>query len=297
MEIKMKFYANLHLHSTHSDGAYTPYELAKKAKEEGYGAIAITDHDTATAYPELKEACEKFGLECIFGVEFSVRVPKEYHIVAFNFDPEYPPMKQYLKDMGARQTDNTKKCFDEAVENGNIKCITWDEVLEFNKNIIFLCNDHVYRAMMAKGLVKRENKYEWFCKNFLHQRAKYPPSHDFLPLEELVKLIKDAGGFAIVAHPHEQLDDIDYLISVGIEGLEVWHGDLTLEERERALEIAKEKGLFISGGSDHRGFLGGAYDAFTDEQSMKSSPFYVELGSLGTTREYFEEIKTHKIKR
>ena len=50
----MKIYANLHTHSTHSDGVYTPAELVKIAKDEGYGAIAITDHDTATAYPELK---------------------------------------------------------------------------------------------------------------------------------------------------------------------------------------------------------------------------------------------------
>ena len=57
----MKIYANLHTHSTHSDGVYTPAELVKIAKDEGYGAIAITDHDTATAYPELKAECDKLG--------------------------------------------------------------------------------------------------------------------------------------------------------------------------------------------------------------------------------------------
>ena len=55
----MEFYANLHMHSTHSDGTYTPRKLAELTKQEGYGAMAITDHDTATAFPELKAANPK----------------------------------------------------------------------------------------------------------------------------------------------------------------------------------------------------------------------------------------------
>ena len=111
----MKNYANLHSHTIHSDGVFTPTELVRVAKAEGYRALAVTDHDTATAYPELKAACEAEGLECIFGVEFSVMNPKDYHIVGFNFDPEYPPMKKYLEQMSLRETDNTRLCFEEAV--------------------------------------------------------------------------------------------------------------------------------------------------------------------------------------
>ena len=77
----MKIYANLHTHSNHSDGPYSPRKLAEVAKAEGYGALAITDHDTASAYPELKAACEELSLECIFGVEFSVMQPKDLMII------------------------------------------------------------------------------------------------------------------------------------------------------------------------------------------------------------------------
>ena len=66
----MKKYANLHSHSTHSDGVYTPEELARIAKDEGYTALAITDHDVATAYPELKAACDALGMESRLGCEF-----------------------------------------------------------------------------------------------------------------------------------------------------------------------------------------------------------------------------------
>ena len=64
----MEFYANLHTHSTHSDGQFTPSQLAQVAKEEGYRALALTDHDTVTGYGELKAECDKLGLECIFGI-------------------------------------------------------------------------------------------------------------------------------------------------------------------------------------------------------------------------------------
>ncbi len=293
----MELYANLHMHSTHSDGVYTPRELAEIAKDEGYSAIAITDHDTASAYPELKEACAELGLDCIFGVEFTVQKPKGYHIVGFNFDPEYPEMKKYLADMALRQTDNTQKCFDEAVGKGDIVGITWEDVLEFNKGIPWLCNDHIFRLLESKGLEQRENYYKWFVKNFQHQRGKYPPIIKPLPLGELVALIKAAGGFAVVAHPHDQLDDIDMLISEGVEGLEIWHSMLTPEERERGLKLAKEKGLFVSGGSDHEGLLGGHYSSFPDEESLKKSVFYIEPHSMGTTREFYEEIKAHKLNR
>ena len=286
------------MHSTHSDGVYSPRELAKIAKEEGYSAISITDHDTATAFPELKAACEEFGLECIFGVEFTSPEPVCCHITAFNFDPEYPPMKKYLADMAHRQTDNTKKCFDEAVENGGITGITWDEVLEFNKGVAWICNNHVFNLLMARGLEKKENYMNWFKKNFRDQRYKYPPVLNFLPTDKLIALIKEAGGIAVFAHPmNGGLNDLDELISYGIDGVEVWHANMTEDERKEAYKLAIEKGLFISGGSDHSGLLGGYYSSYPNEEELKKSDMYIPPHSVGTTKEYFDEIKNSKINR
>ena len=67
----MKLYANLHLHSTHSDGVYTPTELAQLCYEEGYKAAALTDHDAVSGNKEFMEACKALGLESLFGIEFS----------------------------------------------------------------------------------------------------------------------------------------------------------------------------------------------------------------------------------
>jgi hypothetical protein len=183
------------------------------------------------------------------------------------------------------------------VKNGGIAGITWDEVLEFNRGIAWLCNNHVFNAMLAKGLVKQENYMAWFIENFEVQRGYFPPSYDFKPLPELIELIKAAGGFAIVAHPHGFLDDIDDLIELGIVGLEVCHPDLTEDEQKRALAIALEKGLFIGGGSDHSGLCGGYYGSYPSEEELKKSCHYIPALSAGTSKEYFEELKTRKLIR
>lgn len=291
-------YANLHLHSTHSDGVYSPTELVKIAKEEGYHALAITDHDTGSGYPELKEACAKEGMECLFGVEFSVCEPAHFHIVGFSFDPEYPEMKDYLEKMALRQTDNTKKCFDAAVANGGISGISWNEVLEYNAGIPWLCNNHVFRAMKAKGLIEEKEYMAWFNKNFLHQRSLFPPCHSFLPLDKMVDLIRRAGGFAVCAHPTKnQLGLIDMLVGCGIEGIEVMHPSLDEELRAEARKLALERRLFISGGSDHSGLCGGYYSSFESEEALKSSSLYIEPLSAGTEECYFRELQNHRLAR
>jgi len=293
----MEMYANLHTHSTHSDGPYTPAEIVRVAKEEGYKAVAVTDHDSATGFSELKEACEKEGLEYIFGVEFCVTDPDDYHIVGFDFDPEYPPMKQYLADMGKRQTDNTMQCFNEAVALGNIKGITWEDVLEDNPGVQNFYNNHVFRSLLKRGLVKEGEYRAWFTQNFEFKRDKYPPKIDFKPLKEIVKLIKAAGGIALVAHPRGKLDDIDFFMECGIEGIEVFHPDLGKAEQERAHKIALEKNLYISGGSDHCGLCGGFYNSYPEGTDITKVRHYIEPLSAGTTEKYFWEIKNRKINR
>ena len=294
----LKPYANLHLHSTHSDGVYSPSELVRIAKAEGYKALAITDHDTGSAFPELKRACEEEGMECIFGAEFSVSYPEHFHIVGFDFDSEYPEMKEYLANMAKRQTDNTKQCFDEAVSLGNISGITWDEVLEYNAGIPWMCNNHVFRAMQSKGLIEENEYMAWFNKNFKYQRGKFPPSYDFLPLKDMVSLIKRAGGLAVCAHPNmHQLGLIDMLIDAGVEGLEVLHPSISAEEKALSLKLCLERGLFISGGSDHSGLCGGYYDSFDSEEELRASDIYVEPFTVGTSLEHYRELRERKTNR
>ena len=299
----MKYYANLHIHSTHSDGKYSPKKLAQILADEGYKAAAITDHDTATAYPEFKAECEKYGIETIFGVEFTAPCQslkrangrsENFHLTAYHFDPEYPEMKEYLRQMGARETDQTRILFERGLEEGLIKGITWQEVEEYNKGIIWLCNEHVFNAMKAKNLVTDVDYRDFFTSVYGARRHQVPPSYPFKQLDEIIRLVHNAGGIIFVAHPHNQLHHIDKLIEMGIDGLEVWHPDLTEDEKIQAEKIGLEKGIYISGGSDHSGLCGGEYETYPEPETC---PYYLEELSVGTTKEHFEEIRDRKIRR
>lgn len=299
----MRYYANLHTHSTHSDGKYTPATLARMALEEGFGAVAVTDHDTVTGYGELKAECDRLGLETVFGAEFSSPTTLyrhadgswgDFHIMGFHFDPEYPAMKEYLAGMSLREADQTRILVERGLKEGLLHDITWEEVLEFNAGITWLCNEHVFRLMEAKGQVTKADYPAFFRTVFGPRREEVPPCYPFKQEHEIIRLIHDAGGIALVAHPHNQLQYLDALVEMGLDGLEACHYMLTDEEREQALKLGLEKNLYISGGTDHEGYLGGGYESYP---SPEECPVYVPYCAIGTTKAFFDEIKNRQLNR
>lgn len=294
----MEMYANLHTHSTHSDGQYTPEELVQVAKAEGYQALAITDHDTATAYPHLKAACDAAGLECIFGVEFTARSPLLtrgfFHMTAYHFDPEHPAMKDYLWQLSENESYQTRALFRRGVEEGLLSGITWQEVLDYNGDITWLCNNHLFRAMKAKGLVTDKDYQPFFNTLFGPRRGEVKLPYEFMQADALIDLVHRAGGIIFVAHPHGQLPLLDDLLAMGLDGLEVWHPELSKTEQQEAYRLGWEKGLYISGGSDHSGLCGGMYATC---EKPEESRFFIPPLSVGTTRHHFDEIKNRRLMR
>ena len=291
----MKLYANLHSHSTHSDGVYTPKELVKVAKDEGYHAIALTDHDTATGYTELKKECDALGMETVFGCEFSSPFPElgtTYHIVGFNFDPDYLPMKEYLEKRGATETDQTRILTEKGLNEGLISGFTWDDVLKYNDGIAWLCNNHVFSFMKDAGLATDADYMKFFHTVFGKRRGEIPPLYEFMPGKDILKLVDSAGGFSVVAHPsgsYGKVGDIPELVSLGARGVEVWHSLLKRDERLELLNYASEMNLFVSGGSDHEGLCGGFYSTL---EHPEETPYWAPECTLGTTEEFFNEIKS-----
>ncbi len=292
----MKVYASLHAHSIHSDGVYTPAELAEVGKNEGYSALALTDHDTVTGNADMKRECEARGLECIFGVEFSTQSPKfdkQFHMTAFHFDPEHPEMKEYLWALSERETNQTRVLFRRGVDIGYIKGITWEEVLEYNKGISWLCNEHVFRAMKAKGLITDLEYPDFFKTCFGAHRNEVPFQMKFMDTEKLIPLVHRAGGIICLAHPKGQLHCVEYLKSLGLDGIEVWHSMLDAPMRREALSLARKYDLFVSGGADHEGLLGGEYGRY---EHPEETIFWFPPLTLGTTKFFFEEIRDAKKK-
>ena len=293
----MKMYANLHAHSTHSDGVYSPRELAKVAYDEGYRAFALTDHDTVTGNDEMIAACCELGIECIRGIEFSTefkRMGCNMHITAFGIDEDHPEMKGYLAKMSERESEQTRVLFERGISIGYIKGITWDEVLEYNRGISWLCNEHVFRAMKSKGLATDLDYYDFYETCYGKYRATVHSDIEFLDAEELIKLIHSAGGIAFAAHPgdiHGGLVAVEELVRLGLDGIEVWHAMLKGNERRLALALARKHDLYVSGGADHEGLLGGQYRRF---ERPEESEYYFPPLTLGTTKLFFEEIRDKK---
>ena len=197
-------------------------------------------------------------------------------------------MKEYLEKLSERETHQTRTLFKRGVEIGYIKGITWDEVLEYNERITWLCNEHIFRAMKAKGLITDLEYPEFFETCFGKHRHEVAPICEFMDVRDLIPLVHRAGGIAIVAHPHGQLYCLPKLIEYGLDGLEVWHSMLSIKERREALTLAKEHDLYVSGGCDHEGLLGGEYSRY---EHPEDTIFWLEPLSAGTTEFFFNEIK------
>ena len=216
----MKQYANLHLHSTYSDGVYSPSELVEIAKNEGYKALALTDHDTVTGCAELKKFCDREHLEFVFGTEFSSpfsELGMTYHLTAFNFSPEYPRMRDYLLQRSMSATNQTRVLFDRGVKDGFISGISWSEILEYNKGITWLCNEHVFRAMKAKGISTDKDYPDFFRNVYGAKRAQVENLYPFMQGADIIKLVHDAGGIVCVAHPampYGKLEHIPRLVEM-----------------------------------------------------------------------------------
>ena len=290
----MKLFASLHSHTTYSDGHYTPAELVRLAKDEGYGAIAITDHDTVDAWDEMRCECERVGLDYLYAAEFTApcsEIGKEFHIVGFNFDRNYAPMRDYIYQRAVSECYQTRNTLERALELGTIKNVSWEEVLSCNPGISWICNEQIFRTLKLKGMLT-EAEYWNFRDALRAGEERAEPLYAYLQAAEVIKLIHDAGGIAVIAHPHGQLQYMNMLLEMGIDGVEVWHQLLTRTEKLEALSLAERHGLYVSGGSDHQGILGGQYERHKDP---KATYYYAPECTLGTTKEFFDEIKNGKL--
>ena len=287
-------YANLHFHSTHSDGQFTPEELVKIAKEEGYKALALTDHDTATGNAEMAKLCEREGLEYIVGAEFYAEgLGFHFHIVGLDFDMEHPKMKEHLDYTSKMCIYRTKGLFEMGLARGTLKDITWEEVVENWPGVRFLCVDHVFLTMKKKGVIT-DAEYKTFHRNNFSQLIPFENIYKYRSIEQVIDIINSAGGIAILAHPcwksPNQFSVVPDLVKMGLKGIETWHRDHTDEEAAEAERLAKEYNLYESGGTDHGGLMGGQYKFYAN-LPVEENPFYVPSLKFGVSEENFRKIK------
>ncbi|MFZ5943620.1 MAG: PHP domain-containing protein [Bacillota bacterium] len=246
----MDKYADLHLHTTASDGEYSPAFVVRAAKTHGFTAISITDHDTLGGLQEAMKEGTEFQLEVIPGVEISALWEhKEVHILGYYVNPDNENLLQKLEEMrNSRQERIRKMVF--RLNELDYK-IEMDKVFKISGQGA-IGRPHIAKVLLEKGYVKTIK--EAFVKLLSPGCPAYIPRYKITP-QEAIRLILNAGGIPVLAHPGVNPDDaiIPFLKKEGLQGIEVWHPEHSTSIIEKYIRMAKEFDLLMTGGSDWHG--------------------------------------------
>lgn len=246
---------DFHSHTVHSDGTLTPADLVALAKKRGLKALALTDHDTTSGLDEALAAGESGGVEIIPGIEISVVYePGTMHILGYFIDHRSTRLQELLKgiqrDRADRNPQIIKKLRSLGVE------ITLEEVVKESGGGQ-VGRPHFAGALIKKGYAK--NIEDAFKKYLSKGAPAYVNKRRVLP-EEGIRMIREAGGLAVLAHPKllraeaGEFDGIlDGLVASGLEGLEVYSSCQNQEEAERFKAAAATRNILATGGSDFHG--------------------------------------------
>ena len=242
------FRADLHCHSTCSDGSFSPEELVDAALSIGLSALSITDHDTIDAYKVAIPYAQQKGLILGTGVELSCEYKKKSaHVLAYGFSLEDPGLLAYCSRLqGKRERRN--KAILERLRRLRI-IIEEEELLSDNPNVSTIGRPHIAALMVKKGYVS--SLQEAFRLYIGDQRCCFVAGEPF-PVKEAVSVIHNAGGKAFLAHPHLYSDRriVEDILSLGFDGLECYYGRSQHYKGGMWLKVAEEKGILVSGGSD-----------------------------------------------
>ena len=245
---------DLHVHTTFSDGTFTPQEVVRFAKEKGLFAISITDHDTTDGVKDAIEEGERLGLKVVSGVEISADFEIEMHILGLFIDIDNKFLQQKLKMLEKFRKERNPQIIKKLRQMGYNISMEEVEKLALGEMI---GRPHIAKVLVQKGYFSTTK--EVFEKLLGFGKPAYVKKEKLKP-QEAIEAIKKAGGLAILAHPHKYLyleegseNVFLELKEYGLDGIEVFHSDHNQIETSMLLEIAKKLDLAISGGSDFHG--------------------------------------------
>ncbi|MFM8938170.1 MAG: PHP domain-containing protein [Actinomycetota bacterium] len=252
---------DLHTHSNASDGTDSPSELIDKAISKGLDVIALTDHDTVGGWNEataaLKNHESNSKLELVLGSEVSCQGEDgtSIHMLGLLFDPDYTPLISEFEKTRENRVTRMSRIISRLNEAG-IE-ITIEEVNAQKRGDATLGRPHLADALVARGHVaSREEAFNIF----LHNGSKFYINHYSPSPEVAIRLIKEAGGVAVIAHPLASrsgrkidLGTLNQLIQAGLDGIEVDHRDHNEMERSELMRLAIEHNLVVTGSSDYHG--------------------------------------------
>jgi len=247
--------ADLHAHSTVSDGTESPAELMAQAAAAGLWGVALTDHDSTSGWAEAAAAVPATGVVLIPGMELSTREGfMSVHMLAYLVDP----LDEQLLAETSRIRESRLTRAEEIVRRiGRDYDLSWDDVLAQTSEGATIGRPHIADALVARGHVATRSAA---FAGILHPRAGYAQPHYAPDPLTGVRLIRAAGGVPVLAHlgtrgaerviPPERLGR---LVDAGLFGLEIDHPENRADAKARLRELARTHGLAVTGSSDYHG--------------------------------------------
>jgi 3',5'-nucleoside bisphosphate phosphatase len=239
-----KLVADLHIHSSASDGEYTPRQIAEMLTERNIHIAALADHDSIDGFREFKEYFQGFALPA---VELSVRYHDHgLHLLAYGFDLNDAALNQSLQHYQQVRFERILKMA-ERLESMGLPVDLAPE--EMQKNGVTLGRPHLARALLAAGHVK--TFHEAFQRYIGDNKPAYI-SKVRMDFAEALEIIRHAGGVSILAHPglYQPELSFDTLIQIPVNGFEVYHPNHNQAYSRVLREHCIRKGIPYSGGSD-----------------------------------------------
>ena len=246
---------DLHTHSTASDGTQRPAEVVSAAAEAGLDVVALTDHDTTAGWDQAAAAADHHGIDLVRGIEISCQHEGiSIHLLGYLQNPAAPGLLEELERSRESRQTRARRIVDLLSRDLPLQ---WGDVLEQIGPGATIGRPHIADALVAKGIVlTREDAFA----DYLYDGSPYYVSHYAADPVRAVRLVGEAGGVAVMAHPFASkrgrvVDDcvIEAMAAAGMAGLEVHHRDHNPDQVRHGLDLATSLDLFVTGSSDYHG--------------------------------------------
>lgn len=248
------FRADLHCHTTCSDGTATPRELIQLACTIGLKGLSITDHDTIEAYQEATPAAAEKNLPLVPGLELStVHKKASIHVLAYSFALDSCPIREFCMQQRERRENRNRMILDLLAARGMpLSAGDFREGDLSAQSQRSFGRPHIAMAMIRKGYVT--SLQQAFQEYIGEGKPCYAPGNRF-SVEETIDIIHQGRGLAVIAHPHliENVAIVKDLLSMDFDGIEGYYARFPRSEQERWVKIGARKGWLITGGSDYHG--------------------------------------------
>lgn len=247
---------DLHAHTSHSDGTDTPAGLVDAAVAAGLDVVALTDHDVMTGWAEAGARAEEVGLTVVPGVEISCRHRGvSIHLLAYLPDPTHRGLLAELEASREARLGRMEAMVDRLARAGFP--LTYADVVAQAEEGATLGRPHLADALVAAGVFP--NRAAAFAE-VLHDSSPYYVGHYAPDPVQAVRLVREAGGVPVMAHPFASArgrtvtdEVVVTMIGAGLAGLEAYHRDHDAAGTARAERLAAAHGLFVTGASDYHG--------------------------------------------